>query len=104
MGYADGELGVVREGALADLIVVDLQKPHLQPVNDVVSNLVYCGKASDVDTVVVDGRIVVENRCVAGGVVDSPLQAAGPPRPRARKGRPPAAPSSPTVWRSIWRR
>ena len=70
MGYADGELGVVREGALADLIVVDLQKPHLQPVNDVVSNLVYCGKASDVDTVVVDGRIVVENRCVAG--VDLP--------------------------------
>ncbi len=62
MGYADGELGVVREGALADLIVSGPQKPHLQPVNDVVSNLVYCGKASDVDTVVVDGRIVVENR------------------------------------------
>ena len=74
-GYADGELGVVREGALADLIVVDLQKPHLQPVNDVVSNLVYCGKASDVDTVVVDGRIVVENRCVAG--VDLPALYAG---------------------------
>ena len=64
-----------REGALADLIVVDLQKPHLQPVNDVVSNLVYCGKASDVDTVVVDGRIVVENRCVAG--VDLPALYAG---------------------------
>ena len=75
MGYADGELGVVREGALADLIVVDLQKPHLQPVNDVVSNLVYCGKASDVDTVVVDGRIVGENRCVAG--VDLPALYAG---------------------------
>ena len=75
MGYADGELGVVREGALADLIVVDLQNPHLQPVNDVVSNLVYCGKASDVDTVVVDGRIVVENRCVAG--VDLPALYAG---------------------------
>jgi len=71
----EGELGVVREGALADLIVVDLQKPHLQPVNDVVSNLVYCGKASDVDTVVVDGRIVVENRCVAG--VDLPALYAG---------------------------
>lgn len=65
MGYADGELGVVREGALADLIVVDLQKPHLQPVHDVVSNLVYCGKASDVDTVVVDGRIVVDGRRIA---------------------------------------
>ncbi|WP_295935570.1 amidohydrolase [uncultured Alistipes sp.] len=70
LGYADGELGVIREGALADLIVVDLQKPHLQPIHDAVSNLVYCGKASDVDTVVVDGNIVVENRRIAG--VDLP--------------------------------
>lgn len=54
MGYAEGELGVIRPGALADLIVVDLQKPHLQPIHDLVSNLVYCGKASDVDTVMVD--------------------------------------------------
>ncbi len=38
-----GELGVLREGALADLIVVDLRKPHLQPLHDVVSNLAYCG-------------------------------------------------------------
>ncbi|WP_273372258.1 amidohydrolase [Alistipes megaguti] len=70
MGYADGELGVLREGALADLIVVDLQKPHLQPIHNVASNLAYCGKASDVETVVVDGRIVVENRRIAG--VDLP--------------------------------
>ena len=75
MGCADGELGVLREGALADLIVVDLQKPHLQPIHDVVSNLVYCGKASDVDTVVVDGRIVVENRRIEG--VDLPALYAG---------------------------
>ncbi len=66
MGAADGELGVLREGALADLIVIDIEKPHLQPVHDLVSNLVYCGKASDVETVVVDGRIVVENRQIAG--------------------------------------
>lgn len=75
MGCADGELGVLREGALADLIVVDLQKPHLQPIHDVVSNLVYCGKAADVDTVVVDGRIVVENRRIEG--VDLPALYAG---------------------------
>ena len=66
MGYADGELGVIRTGALADVIVVDMQKPHLQPVHDVVSNVVYCGKASDVETVVVGGRIVVENRRIGG--------------------------------------
>lgn len=63
MGFAN-ELGVVREGALADVILVDLQKPHLQPVNCLVSDLVYCGKAADVETVVVDGEIVVENRRV----------------------------------------
>ncbi len=66
MGRAEGELGVLREGALADLIVVDLQKPHLQPIHDVVATLAYCGKASDVDTVMVDGRILVENRRIAG--------------------------------------
>ncbi|MBR7169225.1 MAG: amidohydrolase family protein, partial [Alistipes sp.] len=66
MGAAEGELGVLRAGALADLIVIDLQKPHLQPVHDVVSNLVYCGKASDVETVMVDGRLVVENCQIVG--------------------------------------
>lgn len=66
MGYADGELGVLRPGALADMIVIDLQRPHLQPMNDVVSNLVYCGKAADVETVMVGGRIVVGNRRIAG--------------------------------------
>ena len=70
MGYADGELGVLKEGALADMIVIDMQKPHLQPVHNIVSNLVYCGKAADVDTVVIDGRIVVEHREVLG--VDLP--------------------------------
>lgn len=69
LGHA-GELGIVAEGALADVIVVDLQKPHLQPIHHVVSNLVYCGKAADVETVVVDGRVVVENRQVTG--VDLP--------------------------------
>ena len=66
MGYADGELGVLQQGALADMIVIDIEKPHLQPMNDVVSNLVYCGKAADVETVMVGGRIVVENRRIAG--------------------------------------
>ena len=68
MGCAEEELGVLREGALADLIVVDLSKPHLQPLHDVVSNLVYCGKAADVETVMVDGRIVVEDRRIPASI------------------------------------
>lgn len=64
IGHA-GELGIIREGALADLILIDIQKPHLQPVNNLISDLVYCCKSSDVETVMVDGRIVVENRRIA---------------------------------------
>jgi 5-methylthioadenosine/S-adenosylhomocysteine deaminase len=60
-----GELGIVKEGALADLILIDIQKPHLQPVNNLVADLVYCCKSSDVETVIVDGRVVVENRRLA---------------------------------------
>ncbi len=70
MGRKKGELGVLKEGALADIIVIDMQKPHLQPVHHIVSNVVYCAKSSDVETVMVDGRIVVENRVVKG--VDLP--------------------------------
>lgn len=65
MGH-EGELGVIAAGALADIMVVDMRKPHLQPVNDVVANLVYCGKAADVESVVVDGRMVVDHRMIAG--------------------------------------
>lgn len=65
MGLA-GELGIIKEGALADVILLDLQKPHLQPLGDVVSTLVYSAKASDVEMVVVGGRVVVENRRVVG--------------------------------------
>ncbi len=61
-----GELGVIAPGALADLILVDLNKPHMRPIHDLVSNMVYSGKASDVEMVVVDGRIVVEDRKVIG--------------------------------------
>ena len=41
MGYADGELGVLRPGALADMIVINPQRPHPQPMKAVVSNLAH---------------------------------------------------------------
>ncbi|MFR9620227.1 MAG: amidohydrolase [Rikenellaceae bacterium] len=55
-----GKLGIIEEGALADIIVVDMQKPHLQPIHNTVSNLVYSAKASDVMMTIVDGEILVE--------------------------------------------
>ena len=47
-------------GKQADLVVVDLDKPHLQPFYGSYPALVFYAKASDVATVVVQGRVVVE--------------------------------------------
>lgn len=58
----EGEVGQLRKGMKADVILLDIEKPHLYPQTDMVANLVYCAKAADVDTVFVDGRKVVENR------------------------------------------
>ncbi len=58
----EGELGVISTGALADIIIVDMEKAHLYPHTNLISELVYSAHASDVETVIVNGNIVVENR------------------------------------------
>lgn len=55
-----GVTGQITPGSKADIILIDREKPHLCPMHNLISNLVYCGKAADVDTVIVDGRILVE--------------------------------------------
>ena len=56
----EGRLGVIKEGALADIILLDLYQPQFFPSNNLVSALVYSAKGSEVDTVIIDGRIVME--------------------------------------------
>lgn len=55
------DLGHLATGALADLIVVDLMQPHLVPVHDVVSNIVYCANAQDVSVTIVNGSVLMED-------------------------------------------
>ncbi len=55
-------LGWIAPGNLADLVLIDLDSPHLTPIYDEYSHLVYAVKASDVSTVIVDGEIVVEDK------------------------------------------
>ena len=56
------EIGSLEAGKKADIILVDLSKAHMRPINNVVNNLVYSASAaSDVETVIVDGRLVVED-------------------------------------------
>ncbi|MGC8816785.1 MAG: amidohydrolase [Candidatus Hadarchaeum sp.] len=56
------KIGSIEKGKIADLIVIDLHKPHLVPVRNPVSNLVYAANGSDVETVIIDGKIVMKNR------------------------------------------
>lgn len=60
-GFA-GEVGQIKEGFKADVILIDMDKAHISPVNDNISALVYCVQGSDVDTVIIDGNILMENR------------------------------------------
>ena len=61
VGFGD-ETGILEAGKKADMILLDMDKPHLCPVNDPFSAVVYSAQASDVDTVIVDGNILMENR------------------------------------------
>lgn len=58
----ENEIGSVATGKKADLIIVNLEKPHLKPIYSETSHLVYAARASDVETVIINGRIVMENR------------------------------------------
>ncbi len=57
--------GAIEVGKKADIILIDLNKPHLQPIfshNSLISNLVYATKATDVSDVMVNGKWRVRNR------------------------------------------
>lgn len=58
----DKLIGSLEVGKRADLILVDTKKPHLTPMHDPYANLVYSARGSDVETVIIDGRIIMENR------------------------------------------
>jgi 5-methylthioadenosine/S-adenosylhomocysteine deaminase len=57
-------IGEIEPGRKADLILLDLNSPHLAPLPKTISNIVYSAVGSDVDTVIVDGKILMRNRKV----------------------------------------
>jgi len=57
-------VGVLRPGMLADIIIVDMYKPHLLPVHNPISHLVYAARGSDVKTTIVNGNILMEDGVV----------------------------------------
>ena len=58
-----GEItGTLEEGKKADIIVVDINKPHLTPMYSPFSHLVYAARGNDVSHSIINGRLVMENR------------------------------------------
>lgn len=55
------EIGSLEVGKRADLVIFDLNRPHLVPHGDPMGTLVHTGQGRDVETVMVDGEIVVED-------------------------------------------
>jgi len=62
---AAGEsIGSLETGKKADLIVLDLNQPHLTPMYHPVSHLVYCARGADVKHSFINGRPVMRDRCL----------------------------------------
>ena len=58
--------GVIAEGALADCMLVDLNNERLVPGHNLISDMVYSADSSCIDTVICDGKILMQNRQVEG--------------------------------------
>lgn len=59
IGLGD-ELGKLEKGYLADITIMDLSGLHHSPMNDIISDLAYSSAGSDVDTVIIQGKIVLD--------------------------------------------
>jgi 5-methylthioadenosine/S-adenosylhomocysteine deaminase len=83
--HMEKEIGSLEPGKRADLILVNMESSHQWPLYNVQSQLVYATKASDVETVMINGRLVMEDREVATIDVAAVRQKANDYRDRIRK-------------------
>jgi len=56
------EVGTLEAGKKADIMLIDLRKPHLQPVHNLASLLACSAVGADVDTTIVNGRVLMRGR------------------------------------------
>jgi 5-methylthioadenosine/S-adenosylhomocysteine deaminase len=60
----DNEIGSLEIGKKADISIFDMKRPEWVPVHNPISNLVYCASGSSAHTLIVNGKILMENRVV----------------------------------------
>ncbi len=60
--HMEDKIGSLEKGKLADIVIVETQSPNMVPIYDAYSALVYSANASNVETVIVNGKIIVEDK------------------------------------------
>lgn len=55
------ECDVIDDGKTADLIVIDMHRPNMQPINNITKNIVYSGSKENVKMTMINGKILYEN-------------------------------------------
>jgi 5-methylthioadenosine/S-adenosylhomocysteine deaminase len=83
----EGLTGSLEPGKRADLIVVNTRRPHMVPMHHPVSQLVYAARGSDVETVVINGRLVVQGGRILTFDVEAAMDAVNRFAHRARERR-----------------
>jgi cytosine/adenosine deaminase-related metal-dependent hydrolase len=90
----EGQLGALAEGMIADVILLDMQDISFTPLNEVVNRVVYSQNGSAVDTVVINGQVVMADRRLTtideGAILDEIRSY----EPQLRKAREAARPAS----------
>jgi len=60
--HMEKEIGSLEVGKKADLVLISLEEPNAVPMYDTYAQIAYSLKASDVETVVIEGKVVMQNR------------------------------------------
>lgn len=59
------ETGKIEEGKLADLIIINMEETITNPINNIFAEIVYNVKGSNVDTTIINGKVLMENRKIS---------------------------------------
>jgi len=83
----EDEIGSLLPGKRADIIIVDIRKPHLTPMYNPFSHLVYAASGADVRTSIIDGKIVMKDRRILTMDVGAAMDAVADIASAIRKSR-----------------
>jgi 5-methylthioadenosine/S-adenosylhomocysteine deaminase len=72
--HKEHEIGSIEKGKRADILLVNIDAIHQVPVYNVISQLVYATKSSDVQTVIVNGKILMHDRIFAKSISEKAIR------------------------------